>query len=564
MYLKQSRFKNGRIYLSIVESYLKDKISKTRTIEKCGYLDELEKEFSDPISHFKKRAEELTLAQRAENEPITLEFYPKEKIDMRLENKKNLGYACLSYYYHRLGIDKFWDNRRMRGDFEFNPNAIFKLLGYMRILNPGSKQKAFLDKELFSDRMDFSQDDVYRALSFFAGYERDLVSWIDNAISNIRPRNTECVFYDVTNYYFEIDQEDSLRRRGVSKEHRPNPIVQMGMLMDLDGIPLDFGLYEGNVSDCLTLLPSLKELKSRHGAKHLIVVADKGLNTSDNIAANVLDKNGFVFSQSVRKAPKELKNWVLKQTGYTGNENFKIKERIAEKTITVEGIDGKKTKVAITVKEIAFWSKDYETRARAQRASVIEKSMKAISLGEIGAAKAHTTVRYVKDTPVVKATGECAEHSYSLDEKKILEDQVLDGYYCIITNELDKSATDIIDIYRGLWRIEETFKVTKSTLETRPVYLSRHDRIHAHFLICYVALVLLRLIQADLDWKHSACAIQETLYSMTGTLMKKNCYLFGYRTHLSDELGKLCNCDFTRKVLTTGQIRDILASTKKH
>jgi hypothetical protein len=563
MYLKQSRFKDGRTYLSICESYLKDKISKTRTVEKCGYLDELEKAFADPVSHFKARARELTAQKAAENEPVVLEFFPKEKIDMRQDNSKNIGYAVLSRYYHMLGIDRFWDNRRMRGDFAYNPNAIFKLLCYMRVMAPGSKAEAYRSKDRFADRMDFSLNDMYRALSFFAGYERDLVSWVDAAVSSVRPRDTTCVFYDVTNYYFEIDAEDSLRRRGVSKEHRPNPIVQMGLMLDKDAIPLDYALYEGSVNDCLTLMPALRELKDRHGAGHTIVVADKGLNTSDNIAANVLDGNGFVFSQSVRRATKELRGWVLDASGYVGGDDFKIKERQSVKRITVAGTDGKKKQVDIDVKEIAFWSRDYEVRARAERAAVIEKSRGAIAKGEIGAAKAHSNVRYVKDTPVVLDTGEAASHVYSLDVAKIARDEELDGYYCIITNECKMAATDVIDTYRGLWRIEETFRVTKSTLDARPVYVSRHDRIHAHFLICYVALVLMRLVQADLGWRYSASAVQEAISSMNGTLAKKSYYLFGYRTHLTDELGTLCGFDLSRKILSAGQIREILAETKK-
>jgi hypothetical protein len=563
MYLKKSRCKNGRVFLSISEGYRKDGKSRNRTVEKCGYLDVLKEQFFDPIAHFTARAEELTAQQRVDNEPITLEFHPKEKIDMRTDNTKNIGYAPLSAYYHALEIDKFWDNRRMRGDFKYNPNAVFKLLAYSRVLSPESKARTFANKAVFIDRMDFSLDDTYRALSFFSGYERDLVSWIDKKISALRSRDTTCIYYDVTNYYFEIDQEDSLRRRGVSKEHRPNPIVQMGLSLDSDGIPMSYSLYEGNINDCVTLLPAMRDLKAGHKAEHIIMVADKGLNTSDNIVANVIDGNGFVFSQSVRRADKKLKDWVLEQAGYTKDDNFKIKDRLAEKNVTVTCPDGKKKKEQVTVREVAFWSRDFCERSRKERAAVIEKSRNAIARGDLAAAKAHSSVRYVKDTPANKTTGEIAGHVFSLDEAKIANDELFDGYYCIITNEIEKTASEIIDIYRGLWRIEETFRVTKSTLEARPIYLSRHDRIHAHFLICYVALVLLRLIQADLGWKYSADAIAEAMASMTGVMAQKNYYLFGYRTELTDELGKLCGIDLAKRILSAKQMRDILASTKK-
>jgi hypothetical protein len=253
----------------------------------------------------------------------------------------------------------------------------------------------------------------------------------------------------------------------------------------------------------------------------------------------------------------------LSGAGYTGGDAFKVKDRLVERVLAVTGPNGKKVKEKKLVREVAFWSRDYQERSRKERAAVIEKSRNAIAKGELAAAKAHSNVRYVKDTPANKETGECASHVYSLDEAKIADDEALDGYYAIITSEVEKTASEVIEIYRGLWRIEETFRVTKSTLDARPVYVSRHDRIHAHFLICYVALVLLRLIQADLGWRHSAGALAEAMANMNGVLAQKNYYLFGYRTELTDELGRLCGIDLSRRLLSAGQMRDILASTKK-
>jgi hypothetical protein len=563
MFLKQTHYKDGRTYLSITEGYRQNGKNKSRTVEKGGYLDKLKEKYDDPVAHLNKRVQELNEAAKRDNEPILLEFSPREKIDMRTQNSKHLGHAVLSHYYHRLKLDQFWRNRFSHVSFDYDPNAIFKLLTYSRITDPGSKARAFRDKDACIEKMDFSLDDMYRCLSFFSEHERGLVDWIDTSIRNIKKRNTTCVFYDVTNYYFEVETEDELRRRGVSKEHRPNPIVQMGLMLDSEGIPLDYALSPGNVNDCLTLMPALKKMRARHKVERVIVVADKGLNTSDNIAANILSGNGFIFSQSVRRATKALKRWVLDESGYVGDEDFRIKDRISIKTITVEGEDGKKKQVDVEVKEVAFWSRDFALRSRDERDKVIEKSTAAVERSGISAAKSHTAVRYVTDTAVVAETGEVANHVYSLDTDKIAVDEAMDGYYCIITGELDKDAREIIDIYRGLWRIEETFRVTKSTLKARPVYVSRHDRIHAHFMICYVALVLLRLIQADLKWTHSAGEIAEDISLMNGTLMKKNYYLFGYRTPLCDKLGKLCDLNLARQVLSSKEMREIFAKTKK-
>jgi len=563
MFLKQTRYKDGRVFLSITEGFRVKGKMKSRTVESCGYLDKLQEQYEDPIAHFKKRACELTKAAKLENEPVVLEFFPKEKIDMREENTKHLGHAVLSRYYHKLRLDRFWRNRFCHENFNYDPNAIFKLLTYARVTDPGSKAQAYRNRHAFIEKMDFSADDMYRCLSFFSGHERDMIDWIDNAIRSFHRRDTTSIYYDVTNYYFEIQSEDELRRRGISKEHRPNPIVQMGLLLDCDGLPLDYQLFEGATNDCLTLLPILKDLRCRHKSDRVIVVADKGLNTSDNIAATILDNNGFVFSQSVRRATKELKSWVLEQGGYTGDEAFRIKERITNKTIGITSDEGKKKHVDIEVKEVAFFSRDFAIRSSAEREKVIEKSIRAVEKHEVGSAQAKTALRYINDVAVVAKTGEAANHIYSLDTDKIQADAEMDGYYCIISSELDKTAEEIIDIYKGLWRIEETFRVTKSTLETRPVYVSRHDRIHAHFMICYVALVLLRLIQSDLKWKHSADELAHDIASMSGTLMKRNYYLFGYRTPLTDKLGKLCGLDFSRKILSVQDMRNIFASTKK-
>jgi hypothetical protein len=572
MFLKQTRYKNGRTFLSITEGFRVNGKTKTRTVESCGYLDVLEMQYEDPVAHFKERARELTESAKRDNEPVVLEFYPHEKIDMRQANTKNIGHAVLSYYYHMLALDRFWNNRRMRKDFKYDPNAIFRYLVYLRVIAPGSKAQAYKDKGVLIDHTDFSIDDMYRCLSFFATYERSLVAWVDSAIGKCRQRSTQAIYYDVTNYYFEIEKEDGegdgekakgLRKRGVSKEHRPNPIVQMGLLQDAEGIPLDYMLFEGNTNDCLTLLPVLKDMKARHKAERMIVVADKGLNTSDNIAANVLDGNGFVFSQSVHNATSELRAWVLDTKGYKGDGDFCIKERCGKKAVYMTGPDGKKKKVDIDVRQVAFWSRDFAEHSRAERSCVIEKSAAHVRRNGIGAAKAHTALRYVNDIAVVADTGECANHVLELDFEKIRRDEEMDGYYCLVTNEFDRPASEILDIYRELWRIEETFRITKFILETRPVYVSRHDRIHAHFLICYVALVLLRLIQADLSWEHSVQEIVDDMASMNGTLMKKNYYLFGHRTHLSDRLGALCGIDLSLKTLSSKDIRDILAKTKK-
>lgn len=574
MYLKKSPQK-GRIYLSIAQSYRDGKTTRTKTIESLGYVDELEKQYDDPIAHFTEVVLRMDAQRKADRQRIDLPLYPLKKIDKRTPNKVNLGYAVLSRYYHMLGIDRFWANRRMRTESKTNPDAVFKLFCYSRVIGPDSKKKNYENKELFLDRMDFSLADAYRSLTFMSHYKQDLVSWIDEKIAGLKKRDTSSVYYDVTNYYFEINEEDDLRRRGAEKNHRPAPLVQMGLLLDREGIPLDYEVFSGNTVDCLTMLPVLKNMKSRHPGERMVIVADKGLNTSDNIAAAIIDGNGYVFSQQVRGANKELKDWVLSDEGYTCNDkrSFKIKSRQANKIITtrtvVEGADGQKhieeTKVDVPVKQVAFWSLDYDLRAKEQRLQVIEKSRDIVYGNDsMASSTAKSKARYVKQTAVSSHTGEVGKITLSVNEEKIAADEACDGYYCIITSETELEDREIIDLYRGLWRIEETFRITKSDLETRPVFLSREERIRTHFMICYVALVLLRLIQADLGWTHSAKEIAGDLAACEGIALENNYYVFGHRTDLTDELGKLANVDLSRQYRTRDELRKEIANTKKN
>jgi len=578
MNLNKSKRPSGRTYLSITHRYREGGRQKTKTIQSLGYVDELENDYPDPIAHFKGVVEKMNEERKKEMAPITLSFSVSKRIDMKDTGIfKELGYAVLSCFYHKLGIDKFWDNRRMRADFDYNPNAIFKLICYERVLRPGSKAAAFSNKDRYLDRMDFTYIDMMRCLSFFTSYKDDLIEWVNAHIAKFRTRDTTKAYYDVTNYYFEIDSEDEdelneetgemtegLRKRGVSKERRKDPIIQMGLLMDAEGIPITYGLYPGNTNDCLTLLPILKQAKERYGLGRSIVVADKGLNTSDNIAANILDKNGYVFSQSVRKGDKDLKEWVLDQSGYKGGEEFRIKSSQAVKTVYITGEDGKATKVDVPVKRVAFWSKDHAEKSKHEREAVLMKSARLVAdTAAYEHAKTCGAGRYVKATTVNTQTGEIKKVIREIDTEKIAQDALYDGYYCIITSETHLPDEEIIEIYRGLWRIEETFKVTKSDLETRPVYVSSKDSIEAHFLTCYIALLLLRLIQAATGFRYTAAKIAEAMRSICGTHMKENCYLFGYRTGLTDELGCLIGAELNKQVYTLGSLRQILADTKK-
>ena len=578
MFVKRQKRKDGRVYLSVVEGYRgEDGKTKTRHVRSLGYLDELEKSYDDPVAHFKAEVEAENAAARAEAAPIAVTLHPLKKIGKRREGRVDMGAAVPSAYFHRdLGIADFFERRRTARKFEFDPCRILELLAWNRISEPASKAAAFAAKGRFPRKCGFSLDDVYRSLDYLAANACKLVEHMNASLEEARgPRDRARLYYDVTNYYFEMDGEDGdgLRRKGVSKEHRPEAVVQMGLLLDAQGVPLDYELFPGNVNDMSTMLPVMRKAGLRGagnpGGERVVVVADKGLNTSANIAACTLDGNGFVLSQSVRKATKKLKAWVLDDAGYveSGSGGFKVKSRISDKTVYVAGEDGRKRKATVPVKEVAFWSRDFCERARRERAKVVEKSGAAIERGDCSGAVARSSVRYAKDVPVVKATGERAQHNWVLDEARVEADAKMDGYYCIITSEQEWPERDVIEAYRGLSRVEESFRVLKGTMEARPVYVWTTPHIRAHFLICYVALTVMRLMQADVERmtgsRPSARAVADALANMTGHRLDANVWHFDYRTDLTDALCEAVGIDLSREVMTKSQMNKVMSVVKR-
>ena len=570
MYLRKSKKPNGRTYLTIVQGYRdEDGKNKARTVKSLGYVDALEAEFDDPVAHFEEECRRMTAEAARAEAPIAVEFTASKKIDKRAEGRVELGAAVPSAYLHRdLGVWSFFERKRTSRGFSYDPCRILELLVWDRIAHPSSKRAAWEARGRFPRKCGFTADDVYRCLTYLDENADALVSSMNASLEQSRgPRDASCLYYDVTNYYFECDEEDGFRMRGVSKEHRPSPIVQMGLFLDSDGLPLGYELFPGNRNDMTTLLPAMSKAGVRDlpWGERVVVVADKGLNTSANIAACVLDGNGYIFSQSVRKATKGLKSWVLDDAGYeeSASGSFKIKSRISEKAVYVAGEDGKRRRVMVPVKEVAFWSRDYFERSRRERAKVVEKSRAAVARGDMSSAAAKTSVRYAKDVPVVRETGEAASHNWVVDEERIAADEAMDGYYCIVTSEQEMDDRDVIDAYRGLWRIEESFRVMKGDFDARPVYCSTESHIRAHFLVCYIALLAMRLMQLDTGRKYSAAQISEALAGVTGHLMDRNLYLFDYRTDLTDELAGAVGIDLSRQVLTRGQIRSIMADVKK-
>jgi hypothetical protein len=346
----------GRTHLSIVHGYRDEKgNSRQKTVMKIGYLDEAEKTYDDPIAHFTAIAAQMNEERKA-SKTVTVTLDMEEQIERGAVLRKNYGHVVFSKVYHELELDIFLKNARRHKNFKFNTDSIMRLLVFARLLYPGSKLAALSVKDEFFDNFKFSIGDVYNCLTHFDEIAGPLQQHLHVKITEQYGRDTSLVYYDVTNYYFEIDKQDDFRRKGAEKNNRKDPIIQMGLLLDKTGLPISYKLFPGNTHDSQTLLPILTGIKKKFGIKRIIVVADKALNSGDNIAYNTILGDGYVYSKSVRGASKDFQDWVLSEEGYHElSEKYKMKSKLvpdAEVRVTVSQAGKKKIK-----KFEAIWKK---------------------------------------------------------------------------------------------------------------------------------------------------------------------------------------------------------------
>jgi len=418
---------NGKKYLSISQGY-RDPItkkSKAKTIKSLGYLEELEKQYPDPIAHFKQVVAEMNEQVAGQKALCKINIEQGSKIST--DNRKNIGYAPLSLIYHKLELHTLFNNRSRNTNAEYSVNDIMKTEIFSRILFPGSKKSTYENRGLFFEKNRYSLVDVYRCLTFINTIKDDVQLHIHERMNQKFGRTNELMYYDVTNYYFEIDEQDELRKKGVSKEHRPDPIIQMGLFMDAKGIPVTYRLFPGNTNDCETLIPLMKNIKQNYGITKTIVVADKGMNTHGNIVFNILKGDGYVYSQTVRGGHKELKDYVLDSKEYREiGEKSKIKSRVYPREIIVTDINGKKKKVRIDEKQIILYSKKYAEKAKVDRETAILKARDLVNdPAKYNKATSYGAAKYVSNLEFDPKTGEVVTTKSKLffNEEKLREEE---------------------------------------------------------------------------------------------------------------------------------------------
>ena len=590
VYLKKS-ISNGKTYLSFVQGYRQDGKVKQKTIEKLGYLEDLEKKYDDPIAHFKQVAKERALK---ENPVQVMSINLNSRLPDQASFRRNLGYAVPKSIYSELQLREFFQNYQRQLSIDYNLNSIFALLVFNRFLYPSSKRSAFGNKSIFFESCDFSLDDVYRSLDYFAKYSERLQQHLHQQICRLVGRDEQLGYYDVTNYYFEIPYEDEdelddqgnlvkkgRRKRGPSKEHRKDPIIQMGLLMDSNGIPIAFNTFAGNDSEKTTMLPAIRRVKRDFSIDRIIVVADRGLNTSDNTALlsgknddDMKGNDGYVYGQSILGADKEFKEWVLNQNGYVitkdkdknGDEiYFKHKSRIYAKNIKLKDSNGnRRLGMQIYQKQMVYYSPKYAKKQKKDRERIIAKAKDLIANPDrYTRATSFGAAGYVNNIKFVKETGEIPDGlALSLNTEKIIEEEKYDGYYSIVTSEKHLSDQEIRNIYKGLWEIEESFKIIKSEFKARPIYVRKDAHIEAHFLICFVSLIIMRLLERKLSQKYTIKQIRNSLINYSCSYIDQNYYLFDYRDDVIKEIESVFGFDFSKKIMSQSEIKKILKYKK--
>jgi len=513
-----------RTQIRVVEGYRPTPGARTkqRTVKDFGCLEDQ----ADPVA-FMSMVETFNTNYKIENAPLRIEAAGTTRMYSQENRKQNYGYRFLQAAYDMLRIDSFFHEKMKTSNFRgnYSPGEIFKYLVLTRLLNPDSKRASCQEKDSFYGmRTEFSLPDVYRALDVFADFEIDLQRYLNEQVKKTIGRDLSNAFYDVTNYYFEIDFPDGvddIRQRGVSKEHRVDPIAAMGLFMDENGLPVNMSIFPGNTSDSLTLQPAMNDVKKSYGLGRLVVVADKGLNSSKNIDALVNAGDGFVFSQILKGTKgQRYANQLFDAQGWIANTDGTYRYKLFNEEYTGKNANG--IKETRTRRVLLYWSQADANMAKRKREEKLEKAARFVKNNAYSVKKGID--EYTKENIVDLETGEMLKNTKklrSIDFEKAEADALFDGYFCIITSELNYDEPKIRQAYGGLWRIEQSFRILKSDLYARPVFVSKNQHIRAHFLICFVALLCMRILQYKMGKNAlSAERISRALRAATCRLLK--------------------------------------------
>ncbi len=554
MFIRRIKRANGQVGIVLVEGYRDNGKVKQRTVEYLGTESDLTKDDPEAVN---KLIEKYKNEQNKKEAFIKLTLNLAEKIPTK-NTVRNYGYFYLEKMFQELGLNQICEEIVASTKIQYSLKDCLELLCLMRALNPKSK-KSSLEKgfDYFIDDYDLKLEQIYKSLTLLQENKEKIVSRMHEALCQKFQRKTEILHYDVTNYFFEIDEVDEFRKNGCSKEHRPNPIVQMGLFIDNQGLPVDFYLYEGNKPDCTTMKPSFDQIKKRYNTGKVIITADKGLNSASNLGYILSENNGYIVSQKIRGAKNDLQAMVLSSDGWKSNNDgsFRFKDFIRQINITYPNGE----KHLHQQKVVCIWSEKYQIKEKATRDNLLDKIATLASDPNKFKQSCHTGMKkYIDEVTVDKNTGE-ENHDVaiqtSLNQNKITNDESLDGYYLIVTSEIGLSISEVIAKYRGLWRIEESFRVTKTDLKGRPVFVRTREHIEAHFLTCFIALTLVRMLEVALKHKYSSRKILDGINSAVVTELAKGIFSVNRRDPIINELDKMLDVDFSCRYVKKEDLR---------
>ena len=525
--------------------------------------------------------EQVSLMNQAEKEealPVTMDFFPSRDISSNQQRCFNGGYLFLQSIYYQLGLHKISKAISTRHDFEYNLNSIFSRLIYTRILYPGSKRSAYEGSHLFLEQPDFELHQIYRALSVLAEESDYIQSRLFKNSLKLSERKTGIIYYDCTNFYFEIEQAEDDKQYGLSKENRPLPIVEMGLFMDAEGIPLAFSIYPGNQNEQLSLIPLEKKLLTNFDLSKFVVCTDAGLSSSFNRKFNNdrQGKRAYVTTQSIKKLKKHLKTWALDTEGWL-LAGEAAKPGHPQKRYSLMKLDGKDDNEKIYyrsrwIKEdgleqqlIITYSLKYKEYQETIRSRQLERALKAVKKGKsaIESKRQNDPKRFIKADHVT-TDGEVADTTaYYIDVDAVNAEAMYDGFYAVCTN-LEADPLSIVKINKRRWEIEECFRIMKSDFEARPVYLHDQERIKAHFITCFIALIVYRYLEKSLDEKYTCRQILDCLKEMNFLKFEGKGYVPSYeKNELTDALHSHFGFETSKEILPINKMRKILAQTKK-
>jgi transposase len=556
LYVIKTIYKNGKQY--------------TKTVEKLGTYAELQKKLNgqDPIKWANNYIEELNQKEKEENQEVILKRSPSKVIPKGEQRSFNGGYLFLQKIYYQLKLEKLCKEISQKYKFTFNLDSIFSRLLYSRIIYPSSKLATFELSKNFFEQPDFELQHIYRALEVIAKETDSIQSSLYSNSLKVSKRNTGVLYYDCTNYFFEIEQEDGLKQYGPSKEHRPNPIVQMGLFMDGDGIPLAFSINKGNTNEQLTLKPLEQKILSDFDLSKFVVCTDAGLASDSNRKFNDRSERAFITTQSIKKLKAYLMEWALDPKGWSLDDDGK--------TYDITALDEKKDKDKVFHKErwiketgleqriVVTYSIKYRDYQRKIRDNQVARAQKVIDSnpGKLKKCNPNDYKRFINRTNCT-VDGEVAEReTYSINTELISREEAFDGFYAVCTN-LEDDAPAIIKVNRRRWEIEECFRIMKTEFKARPVYLSRDDRIMAHFMTCFISLVMYRLLEKKLNGKYTCQEIISGLKEMNFLEEKGEGYTPAYtRTDFTDDLHNAFGFRTDYQIVKTSQMKKIFKITK--